>query len=670
MSEGNTTSEFLKQRFPTLAGSPEVMRAAKRTKGRTGAEVPREPVALIQNYLDRFREIIERDEPQKRTRGITALKKVLVDRYVVRVEDIPDSYWQAQMRVVRSRGQLGDWQDLSEDEILKIKQEHLAQTKEDQKGSLEEWIDYLVSGKSSYIPDYLKYWVFQGMLRLERYEKGEGGKPGRFPERPTGRQRSAKMFPEVNERGLKFIASAYDTKSKNQAIHFPYEIPPSAREVFLKDLEKKDFRSLYGWGQEYIPPISEGEMHTTEGRWITYAQGSEATALTKTLQGKGSGWCIVGENVAKDYLRNGDLSIYYTRDMQGNSTIPRVVVVSQGSRVTEVRGIEWEENVDGYIKETNIIGDKLKELPGGEQFFETDADTKRLTAIDCKQTSGTALNKDELTFLYELDRSIKYFGYRKDPRITELRFARNADEDITIVFGCTPDQIAHGISEIGLDTKAYVGPLERGIFDRLEGIEHIYTSFPEGRIRIDEDELKGKSKVELMRDLDYEKINYPYAKAMIESHEFTVSPPETIITVRLKVADLGLKNGGTTAEIIGTKDDVDEHGNPAPFTKGKMTDMGLVLCPDDFGIYRRLKDSTQPLDDYYWIAMRPIADRGGYPRVFGLHRREDGLWLHGYWAEPDLGWDPEGVVVFRLRKFETQTLKSPGIFGRILKLIL
>lgn len=640
MSEGTTNPEFLRQRFPALAGSPEVMAAAKRTRGRPGAEVPREPEALIQNYLNRFKEISERDEPQERRRGITALKKVLVGRYVVRVEDIPDSYWQAQMRVARNRGQLGDWQDLSEEELLKIKQEHLAQTKEDQKGSLEEWIDYLASDKSSYLPDYLKYWVFQGMLKLERYEKGEEGRPGRFPERPTGRQRSVKMFPEVNERALKFIASAYDAKSKNQTIHFRYDIPQSAQEVFLEALGKRDFRSLYGWGQEYIPPISEEEMQTTEGQWITYQQRSKAKILSGTLQGKGSGWCIAGENVARDYLGKGDLSIYYTRDREGNFTIPRVAIVSQGSRVTEVRGIEWEENVDKYIKETNIISDRLKVTPGGEQFFETDADTKRLTAIDRKQTSGMQLDRDELAFLYEIDRPIKYFGLEKDLRIQELKSQRNPEEDMPSIFGCTPDQIAHRVSEIRGDTKAYVGTLEPGIFDKIRrfNIEHVYTSFSEGRINFDTITIGGKDFNQLQKELDESGMKMSQrAEFMTRSRNFITLPtPQDINLVRLQVGDLGIPDAYPTTEKI--------------FQRAR--ELGLELCPAEVGPNYRLQYKKQSMNEWFYIGMKPIADGDGDPGVFALARDVDGVWLA---VGPIRGreWLPGSEFVFSLSKFKS-----------------
>lgn len=396
MNEG---AEFLRQRYLGLPRSSEVTAAAKRTETRTGIEVPRDPNDRIQNYLDRFKEIVERPEPKSKARGITALKRALVDRYVVRVEDIPDSYWQAQLRVVRNRGESGDWQDLPEEEVLKIKQDHLYQSKEDQQGSIEEWIDYLTSDKSSYLPDHLKYWAFAGMLRLERYEKAqrdEHGKvvnPGRFPERPTGRQRSVKMFPEVNENGLKFIASAYKQQAEGKPIYWGYNqgIPEATRQSFQDALSKKDFRAAYGWAQEHIPPITDEEMQITEGEncgWVTFSKelGNTGQNVADTLSGKGTGWCIAGKETAQgNYLDQGaKLHIYYTRNKDGKQGNPRIVIVEQGGKVTEVRGIGWEENVDNYMKAANVIGSKLEDLPGGEAFFEIDADTKYLTAIDKK----------------------------------------------------------------------------------------------------------------------------------------------------------------------------------------------------------------------------------------------------------------------------------------------
>ncbi|NTU74017.1 hypothetical protein HGB07_07730, partial [Candidatus Roizmanbacteria bacterium] len=447
MNQVDSGADFLIKRFPMLSSTPEVNKAIQR-EGLTVQAAPRTPEAKVQTYLDRFNEIFGRKDAQKKARGITALKALLVDRYVVRVEDVPESYQNAQLRKIRDRGELGDWKDLPEEEALKREQDHLTQTKEDQKGSLEEWVDYLASEKSAYLPDYLKYWAFAGMLKLERYEKAKKNeqgitiKQGRFPERPSGKQRSIKMFPEVNENGLKFIANAYKQLAADQDVYWGYnhDIPKETRQSFLDALKRKDFRDAYGWIQEHIPPITDEELRITEGEncgWVTFskAQGHTGHDVAETLTGKGTGWCIAGSDTAQgNYLDEGaELHIYYTRDLGGNQANPRVVIVSRGNQVYEVRGIEWEENIDEYMKASDITGKKLQELPGGEEFFETDADTKQLSTIDRKMSKGEQLTSSEIVFLYEIKEPIRYFGYRKDPRIEELREKRDLKEDGLIV---------------------------------------------------------------------------------------------------------------------------------------------------------------------------------------------------------------------------------------------
>lgn len=610
---------------------------ANHTEKLTGEQSSNDSEASIENYLNHFKEIIERSDPVKKERGINALKKVLSDRYVVKVEDIPESYWQAQMRIMRDRNQIGGWQNLSAEEQLKIKQEHFANIKEDQKGSLEEWIDYLASEKSSYLPDYLKYWAFAGMLRLERYEKGdkEKGVPGRFPKRPTGKQKSVKIFPEVNERGLKFISSAYKAQAGGQPVDFRYDIPKSAHQSFLAGLAKKDFQTLYSWTQKYLPPISEEEMQNTQGEWIVYKQDSDARVLSKSLQGKGSGWCIAGEGVTSQYLKKGSLHIYYTRDREKKLTIPRVAIDEQGNRVTEVRGIEWEENIDNYIAATNIIGDKLKKLPGGGAFEQTEKDTKLLTFIDKKMSTKQNLTREELIFLYEIDRPILYFGHKRDPQIDEIRKCRNSKEDAPIIFECEPDEVAYGEKNVKENTKVYIGKFFKKIFQK--DFEHIYTGFPEGKIRKMKAEIGGKSKEDLIGEL---KNNFRVSKTaeeMLKSTDFTVlEDKEQIDLVKLTVRDLGFPKGATTDEIY-----------------EKAKELGLELCPAETGPYLRLQYKDQPMNEYLRIGMKQITDTSGDPNIFGVYRRSDGAWLNDYWANPTDEWLPGHEFVFRFRKLET-----------------
>lgn len=87
----------------------------------------------------------------------------------------------------------------------------------------------------------------------------------------------------------------------------------------------------------------------------------------------------------------------------------------------------------------------------------------------------------------------------------------------------------------------------------------------------------------------------------MENRDFvTLKEPEDIQIVRLKVRDLGL--GGTA-----TSDQIYERGRA----------LGFELCSAEVGPHLRLKDTDQPLGSVYWIAMKQIVGRYGYPSVFG-----------------------------------------------------
>ncbi|KKQ18683.1 MAG: hypothetical protein US31_C0002G0028 [Berkelbacteria bacterium GW2011_GWA1_36_9] len=53
--------------------------------------------------------------------------------------------------------------------------------------------------------------------------------------------------------------------------------------------------------------------------------------------------------------------------------------------------------------------------------------------------------------------------------------------------------------------------------------------------------------------------------------------------------------------------------------------------------------------------MKQIAGRNGYPSVFSLTRDGDGLWLDGSWAGPAHEWDAGYMLMFRLRKFSSES---------------
>lgn len=633
MEFSEATNQLLKKKYD-LHKSPEVENVAKRTRMRTGEKIPQDPSARIQNYLDRLNNIINPPQLEghpnfdKRQRNLEMLKHGLYEKFVIKPDEISDNYWENQKRIIRERGQGADLEQINWNELKRQNTESIIA---DQKSSLDKWINYLSSPDAPY-SDALKYFTMRSVLYMSEYDKEKK----MYPQRSKG---TTKPFPDLNREALAYVLDAVKKKYEGQHHDNP---------ELEKLLQGENFAKLYAWAIEKVTPASEKELAATKGEWIKYNQGSDHMPLVRSLQGHGTGWCTAGESTAQTQLKDGDFYVYYSFDKEGKPTIPRAAIRMEGSRIAEVRGVAKEQNLDAGA--VAIVEEKLKEFQDGESYKKKVRDMEVLTVIENKAKLGQNLTGQDLVFLYEINAAIEGFGYQKDPRIKDLREQRNPKEDMPVVFGCSKEQIATSVKEINKDTRAYVGPLEPGIFDLLSkyNIEQVYTSFPEGKIRIGNLEIGGKSVRELEQELKQANINVnEYAKDMLYSKDFITLPnPKMLVTVRLKVADL-LPGNPTTDQIY-----------------AKAKELGLELVPAETGVRYRLKYKDQPLDEWLYMGMKQIADRRGNPGVFLLGRVEGGLWLGGDWAGPVSRWHPDGEFVFSLSKSEPKKL---GFLDRFLK---
>ncbi len=304
----------------------------------------------------------------------------------------------------------------------------------------------------------------------------------------------------------------------------------------------------------------------------------------------------------------------------------------EGNTIAEVRGIAENQNLDSFI--APVVQKKMHEFPDGQAYEKKAGDMKLLTAIENKTKANKPLSKDDLIFLYEINSPIEGFGYGgQDPRVKELRKQRNPKEDAPAVFECAPKQIAWNYEEVNQNTKAYIGPLFPGIFKELGRLEHIYTSFPESKIRRETIEIGGKDAKQLEKELIKAGFKISdYAKFMMNSKDFkTQKKSEQANLVRLKVRDLFGNQSATTDEIF-----------------KKAAEVGLELCPPEVGPHMRLNYKNQPLGEWFRIAMKQISGPVGNPYVFDLERISDGVWLDSDWAEPGRRWDSDFEFVFRL----------------------
>ena len=176
------------------------------------------------------------------------------------------------------------------------------------------------------------------------------------------------------------------------------------------------------------------------GDWFEYKLGDEEEIASLA---EGTRWCVVDPNVAHNYLVYGEYghSKSTGSDKESNSKAKFIifrledpnspgVYASNGSAsirldpngiVDEVSGLNDGQAVEDAL--VPIVKKKALSLPGGEKYLQKFDDKQALIRLDKKMEKGEDLTKEELSFLYELDRPIATLDTynEEDPRIPELK---------------------------------------------------------------------------------------------------------------------------------------------------------------------------------------------------------------------------------------------------------
>jgi len=464
MREGERGEQFLNEKYPDLQHSEEVEGAVKRQEVRTG-EKAKDKTEKVEAYLSRLEEVFDVENP-KRERRVDILKDKLHELFVVKPEDIPESYFNHQKRIAREQGH-GD---------IEITDQTRSQMAEiiihDQSQSLDVWVDYLGSADAPY-PNWLKYFAFRSVTKLSEYDKEKK----EFKKRSKG---TTALFPDINREALAYVLDSVEKSHKKEARE------DTSDEKWEKLLKTANFGKLYAHAIEKITPATEEEKENIQGEWIKYEQGSDAEPLYKSLQGHGTGWCTAGEGVAKTQLEAGDFYVFYSKNKQGENKTPRVAIRMENGEIAEVRGINADQNLEAVM--TDVAKEKMRELPGAEKYEKKVSDMKCLTEIEKKfidvkkierdlhelvlnsihvitpeerevytqehkgfevkiEQARThnwqlELTKEELRFLYEIDAPIDGFGYLQDPRIDEIIGRRDKRIDIASALDIRPEEIS------------------------------------------------------------------------------------------------------------------------------------------------------------------------------------------------------------------------------------
>ena len=351
-------------------------------------------------------------------------KYELINKYLKRLEKIEQAYNKGEKGIQQYiKNRYYDKYITKELDIPANKNKKLII--EGQKKSLDKWIDYLFENKE--YPMWAKYWAFQGMLKLGKYDK------------------DSKKFTTRSKKTLSPFVDI-DIKSLNETLQMVinYQNNKKQNNKALQSLiENGNFGSLYAYSiNKQIN--NQNQTNTDEGIWKQYFY-NEGKKLAKSLENKNTFWCITSEAMASNYLEYGPIYIYYTKDDERNYTIPRICIRTENFTVKEVKGV-LDSNDNLEYSMIDIAIEKLDSFNNSDHFKQIAEDLKYLTEIYEKYQNKQELTISELRFLYEIDREISSFTWCKDSRIKEILKTRNVKKDLSQIFKCN-------IERIGLKTE-------------------------------------------------------------------------------------------------------------------------------------------------------------------------------------------------------------------------
>ena len=418
MKQTTPGESLLHRRNPQLHNSREVDGVAGYLR-QGGAKIPNEPVAKLGAYLEFLA------DPDFVNDGVLTGDKDSIRRQVEAVsvpltKENAEAYVKFQAKVARELGRGAEVEPSRLNDEAKMNALRLV--RKDQQQQLEEWIDELASDENNY-PDWFKYWAFDQVKGLTVFNEdlGKNGKPKGFERRSGG---SFALFPELDRASLSLVYDFLQEKLTGVPVETGHDFDYSPMRALL---DEANFGKLYGEAQNYGFKITDKLKEVTTGSWHNFPRSyhaEDAEVLSTLVRSYRTGWCTAGRETAQVQLQSGNFYVWCSTNPEtGNDEVPRIAVRMENGVVAEVRGVEGgkRQELEGGL--TDIAMEKIKDLPGGAEYFKKAEDMKRLTALDNKIHANpeAELSKSEIRFLYELDSSIEGFGYAKDPRVAELR---------------------------------------------------------------------------------------------------------------------------------------------------------------------------------------------------------------------------------------------------------
>ena len=401
-------------------------KAVKRGEKLSGKNAERRNMA----YLDRLQRLVDKYGNALEKKLWDASKK-RID--IIQPEDFEEPYWKSVEKDLRDNGYGHTLQQWEKDIEIKDAQKL-------QRGTLEEWANYLGDEKSPY-PMWFKVYAWDGVTKMGGYnrEKHSYGKRDIHTVAP---------YPDCDAEILSTIYG-YVNSFYNIPEHALYTEDGDRDKELEAIVASGNFSKLYSLAEREKSPIvpTPERPEDIHGEWVAYRPGDEKEMARAS---RGTGWCTKNPAVARSYLRNASYGhieyddcenlqdskavfwVFHLYDPNNKNRLAQngclaILVDGNGNVTKEVRGLAQGQDIEDSLIPT--LEKKLETLTGSGKKLAEVLDRKTLIMLDNKMQNGEDLTKEELEFLYEINRPIETLDTYNhvDPRIPELKEKYNIE---------------------------------------------------------------------------------------------------------------------------------------------------------------------------------------------------------------------------------------------------
>lgn len=402
-------------------------------------------VSRLENLVEKYGNKLERK-----------LWDASTDKLVIRRENIEDSYWDTQEQILRDNGQGRELSDYEKDMLTEDIQQK-------QRESLESWSNYLGDEQTPY-PMWFKVYAWDGMSKMGVFDK----KKGEFRKRD---EHTVAPYPHLNAAALGKVYEAIGGEGVT-------EEDAEKQEKLEKLTASKNFNKLYSHfllNQKVIIKTPE-RTEDVKGVWKEYLPGDEDELA---VAAEGTPWCVASPAVGRNYLETGNYGeqdvhngeeskakfiLFHLADPDTGEVAENAnasIRLGLDGRVAEISGVNGGQALEDAL--VPIVEEKVKTLPGGEEFLEAFADKKRLIELDRKMQEGGEMTLEDVNFIFGDIKVLDTYNTR-DPRVDELQkyvldglTREKADE-----LGVDPTELIEKMSTMDVD-KRFDQLLELGV---------------------------------------------------------------------------------------------------------------------------------------------------------------------------------------------------------------